>query len=36
LKEPPKAYEEMLQKYENDVRNHIRLEQQMKIAMETL
>jgi hypothetical protein len=29
-------YEEMIQKLENDVRNHIRIEQQMKIAMETL
>jgi hypothetical protein len=36
LKEPPKAYEEMLQKLENDIRSHIRIEQQMKIAIETL
>ncbi len=27
LKEPPKAYEEMLQKLESDIRNHIRIEQ---------
>lgn len=26
----------MLQKLENDIRNHIRIEQQMKIAMENL
>lgn len=25
-KEPPKAYEEMLQKLEGDIRNHIRIE----------
>ncbi|CDW72573.1 UNKNOWN [Stylonychia lemnae] len=35
-KEPPKAYEEIIQKLENDIRNHIRVEQQMKIAMEAL
>jgi len=35
-KEPPKAYEEIIQKLENDIRNHIRIEQQMKIAMEAL
>ena len=34
--QPPKAYEEMIQKLENDVRAHIRIEQQMKIAMEGL
>lgn len=33
---PPKAYEEMIQKLESDVRAHIRVEQQMKIAMEGL
>jgi vacuolar-type H+-ATPase subunit I/STV1 len=26
-KEPPKAYEEMIQKLENDIRSHIRIEQ---------
>eukprot|EP00347_Sterkiella_histriomuscorum_P017742 403348170 len=36
MREPPKAYEEIIQKLENDIRTHIRVEQQMKIAMETL
>jgi len=34
--QPPKAYEEMIQKLESDVRSHIRIEQQIKIAMEGL
>lgn len=32
--EPPKDYEAMLQKYEAEVRNHIKIEQQLKLHIE--
>lgn len=34
--EPPKEYELMLQKLEAEVRNHIRVEQQLKLQLETM
>ena len=34
--EPPKDYESMLQKLEAEVRNHIRVEQQLKLHIETM
>ena len=34
LDEPPKDYEQMLQKYEAEVRNHIKIEQQLKLHIE--
>ena len=34
--EPPKDYEAMLQKLEAEVRNHIRVEQQLKLHIETM
>jgi len=34
--EPPKEYEVALQKLEADVRNHIRVEQQLKLHIETV
>jgi hypothetical protein len=36
LDEPPKDYELMLQKYEAEVRNHIKIEQQLKLHIEVL
>lgn len=36
LDEPPKDYEMMLQKYEAEVRNHIKIEQQLKLHIECL
>ena len=33
---PPKEYEQQLQQYESDVRNHIRAEQQLKLHIEVL
>ena len=32
--EPPSDYEQMLQKYEAEVRNHIKIEQQLKLHIE--
>lgn len=32
--EPPADYEQMLQKYEAEVRNHIKIEQQLKLHIE--
>jgi len=34
--EPPKDYEKMVQNLESEVRNHIRVEQQLKLHIETL
>lgn len=34
--EPPQDYEELIQKYEADIRKHIRIEQQMKLHSESL
>lgn len=34
--EPPQDYEEVIQKFEGDVRKHIRIEQQMKIHSDNL
>lgn len=34
MDEPPKDYEVMLQKYEAEVRNHIKIEQQLKLHIE--
>ena len=34
--EPPKDYEEVIQKYEGDIRKHIRIEQQMKLHSDAL
>ena len=34
MEEPPKDYEQMLQKYEGEVRNHIKIEQQLKLHIE--
>lgn len=34
--EPPKEYELIIQKLESDVRNHIRVEQQLKLHIETV
>lgn len=34
MDEPPKDYETMLQKYEAEVRNHIKIEQQLKLHIE--
>ena len=34
--EPPKEYEKVIQKLEADVRNHIRVEQQLKLHIETV
>lgn len=34
MEEPPKDYEAMLQKYEAEVRNHIKIEQQLKLHIE--
>lgn len=34
--EPPKEYEELVQKLEGDVRMHIRVEQQMRLHIENL
>lgn len=34
MDEPPKDYEAMLQKYEAEVRNHIKIEQQLKLHIE--
>ena len=31
---PPSDYEQMLQKYEAEVRNHIKIEQQLKLHIE--
>jgi hypothetical protein len=36
MAEPPKDYEQMLQKYEAEVRNHIKIEQQLKLHIECL
>lgn len=36
MAEPPKDYELMLQKYEAEVRNHIKIEQQLKLHIECL
>ena len=36
MDEPPKDYEMMLQKYEAEVRNHIKIEQQLKLHIECL
>ena len=36
LDEPPKDYEMILQKYEAEVRNHIKIEQQLKLHIECL
>lgn len=33
---PPKEYEEIIRKLESEVRNHIKIEQQMKIHIDTL
>ncbi len=35
LPEPPKEYEQLLQKLEAEVRSHIRVEQQLKLHIET-
>ena len=34
--EPPQDYEEVIQKFEGDIRKHIRIEQQMKLHSESL
>lgn len=34
--EPPQDYEEVIQKFEGDIRKHIRIEQQMKIHSDNL
>ena len=34
MDEPPADYEQMLQKYEAEVRNHIKIEQQLKLHIE--
>jgi chromosome segregation ATPase len=34
IDEPPSDYEKMLQKYEAEVRNHIKIEQQLKLHIE--
>lgn len=34
--EPPQDYEEVIQKFEADIRKHIRIEQQMKLHSESL
>lgn len=34
--DPPKEYELMIQKLEGDIRNHIRVEQQLKLHIETV
>jgi DNA polymerase III delta prime subunit len=34
--DPPQDYEELIQKYEGDIRKHIRIEQQMKLHSESL
>lgn len=34
MDDPPKDYEQMLQKYEAEVRNHIKIEQQLKLHIE--
>ena len=34
MDDPPKDYEVMLQKYEAEVRNHIKIEQQLKLHIE--
>ena len=34
MDEPPKDYEQMLQKYEAEVRNHSKIEQQLKLHIE--
>lgn len=33
---PPTLYEELIQKYELDIRNHIKIEQQMKLYSDSL
>ena len=33
---PPEIYEEMIQKLEADVRNHIKVEQQMKLHSDSV
>lgn len=33
---PPKEYEQQLQQYEAEVRNHIKVEQQLKLHIEVL
>lgn len=33
---PPKEYEQQLQQYEGEVRNHIKVEQQLKLHIEVL
>ena len=33
---PPSMYEELIQKYEGDIRNHIRIEQQMKLHSDSV
>ena len=35
-KPPPEDYEEMIQKYEADIRNHIKVEQQMKLHSDSV
>ena len=35
-REPPKDYEEMIQKYEADIWNHIKIEQQMKLHSDSV
>ena len=36
LEQPPPAYESQLQVYEGEVRNHIKVEQQLKLHIEVL
>ncbi len=36
MPDPPKDYEKMVQKLEEEVRNHIRVEQQLKLHIESL
>ncbi len=36
LTHAPTIYEEVIQKYENDIRNHIRIEQQMKLHSDSV
>lgn len=36
LDNPPSAYEQQLQVYEGEVRNHIKVEQQLKLHIEVL
>lgn len=36
MEDPPKVYEELLQGLEADVRKHIRIEQQLKLHIESI